>query len=68
MNAGSDKNRSRAWRRISSERASVYLEYALLTAMIFAVAVAAFSPTSTINEVLGQDLAFREVLIKMPIF
>jgi len=58
----------RLWRRVASERASVYLEYTLLTALLFSVAVAAFSPTSVINEALGADLSFREVLIKLPIF
>ena len=66
---GDQKNpKGRWWRRIISERASVYLEYALLSSVLFAVAIAAFSPSSAISSALGIDLAFREILIKMPIF
>ena len=59
---------SRWWRRIKSERGSAYLEYALLAMFVFFVAVAAFAPGSAINEALGSDYTFREVLIKLPIF
>ena len=55
-------------RRIASERASVYLEYALVSLITFTVAVAAFKPDSWIFKGIGVDYTFREVLIKLPIF
>ena len=55
-------------RRIASERASVYLEYTLVTCVTLAVAVAAFNPDSWFFKGLGVDYAFREVMIKFPIF
>ena len=55
-------------RRIASERASVYLEYALVSLVVFAVAVAAFKPDSWFFKGIGVDYTFREVLIKLPIF
>ena len=51
-----------------SERASVYLEYALVTSITLAVAAAAFNPESWFFKGLGVDYAFREVLIKLPVF
>ncbi len=55
-------------RRIASERASVYLEYALVTSITLAIAVAAFNPESWFFKGLGVDYAFREMLIKLPVF
>ena len=58
----------RILRRLRSERGSAYLEYALLTSLVVAVAIAAFAPDSLVNEALGSDYLFREVLIKLPVF
>ena len=55
-------------RRLASERASVYLEYALVTSITLAVAALAFNPESWFFKGLGVDYAFREVMIKLPIF
>ncbi len=55
-------------RRITSERASVYLEYALVTTVMLGIAAVAFNPGSWFFKGLGVDYAFREVLIKLPIF
>ncbi len=54
--------------RIFSDRGSVYLEYALVGTLVFIGAVSAFAPGSIINEALGSDWSFREILIKLPIF
>ena len=51
-----------------SERASVYLEYALVSSVTIGVAVLAFNPASWFFKGLGLDYAFREMLIKLPIF
>ena len=58
----------RAWRRLDSDRGSVFLEYALLSSLVFVVAIEAFAPGSAINTALGADFHFRELLIKLPIF
>ena len=58
----------RARRRIASERASVYLEYAMVTSVTIALALLAFNPDSWFFKGLGLDYEFREVLIKLPIF
>lgn len=58
----------RIWRRITSERGSVYLEYALVTTVTLGIAAVAFNPESWFFKGLGVDYAFREVLIKLPIF
>ena len=58
----------RARRRIASERASVYLEYAMVSSVTIALALLAFNPDSWFFKGLGLDYAFREVLIKLPIF
>ncbi len=54
--------------RILSDRGSVYLEYALVGTLVFIGAVSAFAPGSIVNEALGSDWSFREILIKLPIF
>ena len=54
--------------RIASDRGSVYLEYALVGTLVFVGAISAFAPGSVINEALGSDWSFREILIKLPIF
>lgn len=56
------------WRRIKSDRGSVFAEYAMLTAVVSLVAVAAFSPDSYINEMIGADYNVRQLFIKMPFF
>ena len=58
----------RAMRRLKSERASVYLEYALVTTVTLGVAALAFNPDSWFFKGLGLDYAFREMMIKLPIF
>ena len=55
-------------RRLLSEKASVYLEYALVTTVTLGVAALAFNPESWFFKGLGVDYAFREVMIKLPIF
>ena len=55
-------------RRLASERGSVYLEYALVTSVTLGAAVLAFNLASWFFKGLGVDFAFREVLIKLPIF
>lgn len=55
-------------RRLLSERGSVYLKYALVTTVTLGVAALAFNPESWFFKGLGVDYAFREVLIKLPIF
>ncbi len=59
---------NRLWRRVASERGSVYLEYALVQLFVVLVAVSAFTPGSAINEAVGADFTVREILIKLPIF
>ena len=51
-----------------SERASVYLEYALVTSLTLGLAALAFNPESWFFRGLGVDYAFREMVIKLPIF
>ena len=55
-------------RRLASERASVYLEYALVTSVMLGVAAVMLNPDSWFFKGLGLDYEFREVLIKLPIF
>ena len=55
-------------RRLLSERASVYLEYALVTTVTLGIAALAFNPESWFFKGLGVDYAFREAMIKLPIF
>ena len=55
-------------RRIASERASVYLEYALVSSVTIGIAAVMFNPDSWFFKGLGLDYAFREMLIKLPIF
>ena len=55
-------------RRIASERASVYLEYALVTSVMLGVAAVMLNPDSWFFKGLGLDYAFREMMIKLPIF
>ena len=55
-------------RRLVSERASVYLEYALVTFVTLGIAAVVLNPDSWFFKGLGFDYAFREVLIKLPIF
>ena len=58
----------RVRRRLASERASVYLEYALVSSVTIGVAALAFNPDSWFFKGLGLDYAFREMIIKLPIF
>ncbi len=55
-------------RRIASERASVYLEYALVTSVTLGLAALLLNPDSWFFKGLGLDYAFREMMIKLPIF
>ena len=55
-------------RRLVSERASVYLEYALVTTVTLGIAAVLLNPESWFFKGLGFDYAYREVLIKLPIF
>ena len=55
-------------RRLVSERGSVYLEYALVTSLTLGLAAVAFNPDSWFFKGLGLDYAFREMIIKLPIF
>lgn len=58
----------RMWRRLKSERGSVYLEYAMVTTITLALASLFFNPSSFIFKGIGLDYEFREALIKLPIF
>jgi len=55
-------------RRLESERASVYLEYALVTSVTLGIAALVLNPNTWFFKGLGLDYAFRETLIKLPIF
>ena len=55
-------------RRLASERGSVYLEYALVTSLTLGLSAVAFNPDSWFFKGLGLDYAFREMMIKLPIF
>ena len=55
-------------RRLESERASVYLEYALVTSITLGLAALMLNPDSWLFKGLGLDYAFREMMIKLPIF
>lgn len=57
----------RLWRRLKSDRGSAYLEYALVQLLVAFVVVAAFAPGSIINDAVGADFTFREIIIKLPI-
>ena len=59
---------SRFVRKIVSDRGSVFAEYAMLTAAVTLVAIAAFAPDSPVNEAIGCDYNTREFLIKLPLF
>ena len=55
-------------RRLASERASVYLEYALVSSVMLGIAAVMLNPDSWFFKGLGLDYAFREMMIKLPIF
>ena len=55
-------------RRLRSERASVFYEYAIVSSVTVALAVLMLNPSSWLFRGLGLDFAFREFLIKFPIF
>ncbi len=55
-------------RRLESERGNVYMEYALVTSLTLGLAAVAFNPDSWFFKGLGLDYAFREMIIKLPIF
>ncbi len=55
-------------RRLGSERASVYLEYACVTCVTYLAAAVMLNPDSWFFKGLGLDYAFREMMIKLPIF
>jgi len=56
------------WRKIVSERGSVFAEYAMLSSLVTICAIAAFAPGSRFMNGIGWDYNFRELLIKLPIF
>ena len=58
----------RIMRRLVSERASVYLEYALVTSVTLGLAALLLNPDNWFFKGLGLDYAFREMMIKLPIF
>ena len=61
--------RLRRWaRRVSAERGSAFLEYCLLTALVFLAVMTVFAPGSFAFRALGADFAFRQMLIRLPIF
>lgn len=55
-------------RRIKSERASVFYEYAVVSSITLALAALMLNPSSWLFRGLGFDYAFREVMIKFPFF
>jgi len=59
---------ARIWRRLVTDRGSVFAEYAYLTAAVTLVAIAAFEPGSRVNAAIGQDYDMRQLFIKLPIF
>ena len=58
----------RVRRRLASDRGSVYLEYALVTSALLGAAALMLNPESWFFRGIGLDYAFREMLIKLPIF
>ena len=72
MAAAASRTRNRMFRRIrrrlGSERASVYLEYALVTSLTLGLAALMLNPDSWLFKGLGLDYAFRSLMIKLPIF
>ena len=63
--------KDRNWRRIASERGSVFVEYALLASVLTVVAVAAFTPAGGgvwAGSQFGNDYVIREILIGLPYF
>lgn len=64
--------RNRNWRRVVSERGSVYMEYAMLTSVMMAIAIAVFtpalSPTDWAGSFYGDDFVIRDAFMKLPYF
>lgn len=68
--------KNRNWRRIESERGSVFLEYALITSMLTIVAIAVFTPAFEdltggqlwAGSNFGNDYLIRDALFKLPFF
>lgn len=58
---------AKAVRKISSDRGSVYLEYALLTALVLIGAIAALRPGSVIYKNIGRDFVVRSIVMKLPL-
>ncbi len=56
------------FRRLSSERATVFLEYTMLFAFVAVVAFAPLLPNGPAYEFLRKELLLRVFLITMPIF
>ena len=54
-------------RRLASERASVFYEYAIVSSVTVALALLMLNPDSWLFRGLGFDFAIREFLIKFPI-
>jgi len=56
------------YKRVHSERASVFLEYTLLFAFVAVVAFAPLLPGGPAYEILRKELMLRVFLISMPLF
>lgn len=61
---------NRNWRRVESDRGSVFLEYALLASVLTTVAILAFTPAQQTwaGMNFGNDYQIREIFLKLPIF
>lgn len=55
-------------RRLVSERGSIYLEYVLISFMTLGVAALLLDPSGMLFRGIGYDFAFREAIMKLPIF
>jgi len=54
-------------RRLESDRAAVFLEYAMLLAFVVVVACAPLMPGGAVYEFLHKELMLRLTLISLPI-
>lgn len=57
----------KAVRNVCSDRGSVYLEYALLTALCLIGAILALKPGNAIYKNIGRDFVTRSVIMKLPV-
>ncbi len=56
------------FKKVSSERATVFLEYTMLFAFVAVVAFAPLLPNGPAYEFMRKELMLRVFLITMPIF